>query len=146
MIRNLIKLLSIVIACGIAGPACGLTIVPLFDSSITGNANVVAITNGIYYAIGVLQSNVTDNVTVTIYFVEDESVGLGQSDTYGNDYPYSSFISALRSHAKSVTDTNAISKLPNSSTDPVLGKTIIYLTLPQARLLGLDSSTGPRWI
>jgi hypothetical protein len=142
MTRHLTKLLAVAAACSFVGPACGLTIVPTFDRSITGNANVVAITNGIYYAIRVMQSNITDNVTVRIKFVEDENVGLGQSDTFGNDYIYSSFISALRSHAKSVTDTNALSKLPNSSTDPVVGGTQIYLTLAQARLLGLDSGYG----
>jgi hypothetical protein len=81
MTKHLTKLLAVAVACGIAGSACGLTIVPTFDSSITGNANAVAITNDIYYAIGVLESNITDNVTVTIDFVEDESVGLGENST-----------------------------------------------------------------
>jgi hypothetical protein len=35
-----------------------------------------------------------------------------------------------------------LSKLPNSSTDPVVGGSQIWLTLPQARLLGLDSGYG----
>jgi hypothetical protein len=142
MTRHLTKLLSVITACGIAGPAFSLTIVPTFDSSITGDANAAAIENDIYYAIGVMESNITDNVTVKIRYVEDESVGLGENSTWIGDYSYPAFLSALKRHARSITDTNALSKLPNSTRDPVVGGTQIVLTLPLARLLGLDSGYG----
>jgi hypothetical protein len=141
--KNLLtKLLSVLAAGGIATSAYSLTIIPTYDSSITTAANANAITNAINYAIGVMESNITDNVTVKINFVSDETVGLGQSDTWGDDLAYSDFLVALKSHAKSVTDTNALSNLPNSTTDPVIGGTQIFLTLPQARLLGLDTVYG----
>jgi hypothetical protein len=137
-------LLSAVAACGLVTSAYGLTIIPTFDISITTNANVVGITNAINAAIDVLQSNVVDNVTVNITFVSDESVGLGQSFTLGEDVAYPDFLTALKSHAASSRDTNALSKLPNSPTDPVIGGTQIHLTTAQARMLGLDDSfTGP---
>src|SRR5450631_2260706 len=133
----LIKLLSALAAGSIVTSAYSLTIIPTYDSSITTAANANAITNDINYAIGVMESNLTDNVTVKIKFVDDESVGLGQSDTFGGNYDYLDFINALISHAKSVTDTNALSNLPVSSTDPVIGGSQIYLTTAQARRLGL---------
>jgi hypothetical protein len=138
----LAKLLSVLAAGGIATSAYSLTIIPTYDSSITTSANAAAITNAINYAIGVMQSNITDNVTVKIKFVDDESVGLGESDTWGTDYDYLDFIKALISHAKSVTDTNALNNLPVSSADPVIGGNQIYLTTAQARRLGLDTVYG----
>jgi hypothetical protein len=121
--------------------ANALTIVPTFDSSITSSIYATG-TNAILAAINVLQSNVVNNVTVKITFVEDETTGLGASSTYGYDVSYSSFISALRSHATSTNDFLAISLLPQSSTDPVIGGTKIHVTTPQARLLGLGSYSG----
>lgn len=120
--------------------ARSLTIVPTFDSSITGDANSAAMMAGINHAIQVLQSNVTDNVTVNVTFVADESIGLGQSSTYGAEFSYANFLAALRTHATSLNDTNGLSKLPNSSTDPLIGGAQIHLTTAQARVLGLDSS------
>jgi hypothetical protein len=140
--KTLLKLLSGVAACGIATSAYGLTIIPTFDSSITSDPNGAAMTNAINAAIQVLQTNLVDNVTVNITFKSDESVGLGESSTFGGDYSYASFLAALRSHATSATDTNALNTLPNSATDPVIGGTQIHLTTAQARLLGLGSDTG----
>jgi hypothetical protein len=134
--------LSAVAVFGLATSAYSLTIIPTFDSSITGATNSAAITNAIYAAIRVMQSNIADNVTVNVTFVSDESVGLGQSSTFGGDYNYSDFLSALKSHATSARDTNALSQLPNSPTDPVIGGTQIHLTTAQARLLGLDTYSG----
>jgi len=133
-----IKLLFCAVG-AVAFSAHGLTIIPTFDSSITGDANVVAMTNAITAGIRVLQSNLLDNVTVKITFVADEGIGLGQSSTFGSEYSYADFLAALKSHAASANDTNALSRLPNSSTDPVVGGTNIHLTTAQARLLGLDT-------
>lgn len=143
MKKGLLKLLPAVAACCLATSAYGLTIIPTFDVSITTNANVVGITNAINAAIQVLQSNVVDNVTVNVTFVSDETVGLGQSSTLGEDVAYSDFLTALKSHAADSRDTNALSKLPNSAIDPVIGGTQIHLTTAQARVLGLDPSIAP---
>ena len=126
-----------------ATSAYSLTIVPTFDVSITSSANAHGITNAIKGAIQVLQSNLVDNVTVNVTFVGDESVGLGQSSTFGEDFPYANFLTALKSHSASVRDAIALGKLPNSPTDPVIGGSQIYLTTAQARLLGLDTSILP---
>jgi len=144
MKKSLLKLLSVSAAGALATSAHGLTIIPTFDASILTHPSVVGITNAINAAIQVMQSNVVDNVTVNITFVSNEAVGLGQSQTYGEDFSYPAFLAALKSHATSARDTNALSQLPNTSTDPVIGGTLVHVTTAQARVLGLDTSyMGP---
>jgi hypothetical protein len=140
----LLKIVAAIAACGIATSAYSLTIVPTFDNSILTNDNVVGITNAINGAIQVFQSNLLDNVTVNITFTSDETVGLGQSVTFGDDVNYGDFLTALKSHASSSRDAIAYTLLPNSAVDPVLAGTQIHVTTALARLLGLDNSyTGP---
>jgi hypothetical protein len=139
----LLKLLSCLAAFGIASSAYSLTIVPTFDASITNDPNGSAMTNAIYAAIKVFQTKLTDSGTVKIHFTNDPNVGLGASLTWGNNYTYSAYLSALRSRATSVNDTNGLSKLPNSSTDPLIGGNQIYMTLALARRMGLASGYGP---
>jgi hypothetical protein len=126
----------------IATSGYSLNIIPTFDSSITGAPNSAAIISGINFALQTIQSNIADNVSVNITFVADENIGLGQSLTFGDDYSYADYLAALRSRATSVNDTNALSQLPNSSVDPVIGGSLIHLTTAQARMLGLDSYSG----
>jgi hypothetical protein len=140
--KTFLKFLSGIAVCSLGASAYGLTIIPTFDSSITSDPKSAAMQAAINAAIQVLQSNLVDNVTVNITFKSDESVGLGESSTFGGDYSYASFLAALQSHAASATDTNALSTLPNNATDPVIGGTQIHLTTAQARVLGLGSSTG----
>jgi hypothetical protein len=130
-------------ALGIAASAHGLTIMPTFDSSITGDPNGAAMMTAINAAIQVMQSNIVDNFTVYIQFVNDPNVDLGQSLTYGNSYAYGDYLAALRSLASDANDTNALSKLPKSAPDPVIGGNKIHLTLPLARWMGLAWGTGP---
>jgi hypothetical protein len=137
---SLVKFLSVIVVCSLAVSAHCLTIIPTFDESILTNNNVVGITNAIKGAIQVLESNITDNVTVNITYVSDETVGLGQSATYGDDVAYGDFLTALKSHAASSRDTIAYGRLPDSVVDPVIGGTQIHLTTAQARMLGLDNS------
>lgn len=133
------KFLAGFAALGVAASAYGLTIIPTFDSSITGDPNGAAMMTAINGAISVLQSNLTDNVTVKITFKSDESVGLGESSTFGFNVAYSDFIAALISHAASTRDIIALGKLPSGPNDPVIGGTQIHVTTAQARLLGLSS-------
>src|ERR1017187_367955 len=130
-------------ACGLAISGYSLTIVPTFDVSIMTNANVVGITNAINGAIRVMEANIIDNVTVDVTFASDETVGLGQSATFGEGVAYADFLTALKSHSVSTRDAIALSKLTNSTTDPLIGGATIHLTTPQARLLGLDNSSAP---
>ena len=143
MEKALSKILSTVAVCGLATSAWSLTIVPTFDSSITSDPNSAAMIAGINAAIQDFQTNYTDSLTVRIQFVNDTSISLGQSSTWSSDYTYAGYVAAIRSTATSVNDANALGTLPNSATDPVIGNTNIRLTLPLARLTGLDTGYGP---
>jgi hypothetical protein len=142
MKKALLKILSCIAVFGAAMSACGLTIVPTFTASITNDPNGPAMVAAINAAIQVLQTNLSDNLTVQIQFTNDPGVDLGQSSTWGNNYSYSNFLAALKNSAADVTDTNAISQLTNSTIDPVIGGNKIYLTTPQARRLGLRTTYG----
>jgi hypothetical protein len=143
MQKNLTKVLCAFAICAVATSAHCLTIVPTFDSSITNDPNGPAMEAAINAAITVFQTNYVDNLTVNIKFVSDPTVDLGQNQTWGNEYPYTGFLAALQATATTVNDANALSKLTNSTVDPILGGSSIYLTLAQARMLGLDTQTGP---
>jgi len=129
------KILALAIVLAMASRAYCLNIMPTWDSSITNDPNAAAITNGIMFAIQTFESNITDNLTVKIYFQEMSS-GLGQSDTYYYSVSYSSYLTALKNSATSVNDSNALRQLPNISTDPVVGNSQINLQFPQAHLFG----------
>jgi hypothetical protein len=137
-----IRLLCCGAALGISLAARGVTIVPTWDSSITSDPNVSEITNSIMFAIQTLESNVTDNVTVKIDFVESTSVALGQSATWVIQASYSEYWAALQARATSQNDFNALSQLPNSPVDPILGENQIELALPLARLMGFYPGYG----
>ncbi|NBR85069.1 MAG: hypothetical protein EBS84_08145 [Proteobacteria bacterium] len=135
-------LLSLVLI--LAGTTSGsaLTIVPTYDGSITNAAQAVAITNAINVAIQNLQSNLTDDLTVKILFVSDANIGLGQSSTWFNNWPYSDYLSALQARATSRNDALALSKTPATTTDPLANNSQIHMTLPLGRLLGLTANFG----
>jgi hypothetical protein len=143
MKKTLVKLLSVLAVCVLATSASCLTIVPTFDASITNDPNGPAMKAAINAAIRVLQTNIADNFTVYIHFTNDPSVSLGQSSTWGGDYLYSDYLAALKSSAADANDTNAISQLPNTPTDPLIGGTNLHLTMALARHLGLDTGEGP---
>lgn len=143
MQKRFITLLCTLAVCALGASAYSLTIVPTFDTSITSDPNAVAMEAAINAAISVFQTNYTDNLTAYVKYVSDPTVNLGQSDTWGNLYPYTEFVMALQTRATSVNDANALSHLTNSLVDPLLGGNTIYLTLAHARVLGLDTNIGP---
>ncbi len=121
----------------------GFIIVPTFDSSITNDPNGPAMMAAINAAAQVFHTNISDNFTVFIKYVNDTNVNLAQSSTWAADYSYPEYLAALRSSATSKNDIKAISQLPNSSIDPVIGGTQIHLTMALATHMGLDSGEGP---
>ena len=115
----------------------GLVIIPVWDSTITGDPNAAAIMNTINTAIQVYQTKFRDPVTVTIKFKEVGS-GLGQSSTFFNQTTYANFINALTLDAKTTNDTVAIANLPGGSINPVDGSANIALTTANFRALGFN--------
>ena len=120
---RLLNLLAAMAVLGAAAPAYSLTIVPTFDSSIIGDPNAAAMEAAINAAIQVFESTYTDNVTVQITFVNDSTVGLGENNTYYTSVSYSAFHTALKNKAADAFDTNALSKLPSGTHDPVINGT-----------------------
>lgn len=141
--KKFLILLIAVIAALEAPPLYALTIDPTWDPSITGDPEASAITNGILFAIHTLENDVRDNLTVKIDFVDNTNVDLGENTTWLLSVPYSSYWANLKASATSLDDSNALTQLPNSSNDPVLGESQIELQLPLARLFGFYCTYGP---
>lgn len=120
----------------LAGPAgANITITPTFDSTINNDPNATQIKSAINQAISFYQSNITTPIFVSITYAEMSS-GLGQSSTYINSTSYSSYRSALASHATTTSDASAIASLPVQTNNPVNGTTSITASLPALRALG----------
>ncbi len=119
-----------------------LVIAPTFDSSITSDPNATKIEAAINAAIQVYQTNFSDAVTVKILFKQMTS-GLGQSSTYYDDVPYSSFLSLLQSRATTTNDVIALAHLPSGPTNPVNGHALIRSALASLRMLGFPDTDLP---
>jgi hypothetical protein len=122
---------------GVPAVTAGLTITPIFDSSITGDPNAAAIENTINTAIGIYQSTFSDPITVTIVFSKMSS-GLGQSSTYFANLSYSAYLAALSADATTADDATALAHLPSSSTNPVTGGSTINVKTANLRAVGID--------
>lgn len=109
-----------------ASPSGHLTIIPTFDSTITSDPQAAAIETTIKSAISAYQLNFSDNVTVTITF-EEMGSGLGLSSWYYDNFAYSSYLSALNSHATTADDSTALAHLPSGSANPVNGNSSVIL-------------------
>jgi FG-GAP-like repeat len=118
------------------GQVAGLTINPMFDSTITSDPNAGAIVNTILAAIANVESQFTDPITVTITFKKDLSISLGQSLVAYYNLPYATFINALRADAKTVDDLNAIALLPSASTNPVNDSSTINVKAANLKAVG----------
>ncbi len=114
-----------------ATPALGLVINPVFDSSITGDANSAAIESSINSVISLYQATFADPITVKIYFQEGGGLGSSQWGYYYNNASIA--ITALDLDASSPDDFTAISHLGTN----VFG-TIAY-TSANGRALGLNT-------
>jgi hypothetical protein len=123
--------------------ANALTITPTFDASITNDVNAATIENTINSAIQLYQARFSDPITVTIQFKEISTSGLyGQSQWSYYTLSYSSFRSALASHATTANDTLAMSLLPASSINPVNGGGSIGVKTANMHALGFSGASG----
>jgi hypothetical protein len=120
-----------------------LTIMPTFDSSITGDPNAASIEAVINNAIGYYQSTFTTKtaspINVSILFSE-MSGGLGQSITGDYQVPYSAYITALNAASSgNATDTTALAHLPVGPFNPVNGSANMIVSSANARALGFNT-------
>jgi hypothetical protein len=124
-----------------ANPPPGLTIIPVFDSTITSDPQAEAIESTIKAAIGVYQSNFSDPITISITF-EEMSGGLGESEWSYFTFSYSSFRSALAAEATTADDSTALALLPVQTGNPVNGNSTVNVKTTQAWALGLNPGTS----
>src|SRR5262245_7052213 len=103
--------------------AAGLTIIPVFDDSITQDPNSQAIQAMIFRAIGIYESLFSDPITIQILFRYSDTAPNGDSlaaevlaQSFSTIYTVSwnDFISRLRADATSSNDNEAIASLPGS--------------------------------
>jgi len=111
--------------------SAGLIIIPTF--------NAAAIEATINTAIATIESQFSDPITVYINFYE-MTTGLGQSQTWFANLPYSTFLSALKADARTGDDAVATSLLPSIAGNPVNGQTRINVNLANLRAVGFNTS------
>ena len=127
----------------VTGPAgSGITIIPTFGSSITGDPNAATIEATINAAISVYRQKFSDPITANFTFAE-MTQGLGENDgTYYETVAYSSYLSALTNHAATADDATALAHLPPGPANPVNGNADIDINYALARALGFGAPPG----
>jgi len=126
-----------------------LVITPIFDTTITSDANAATIMSTINAAIAVYESKFSDPITVVIKFQKVGS-GLGQSSTYYGSISYTTYLSALAADATTADDATALATLPVGPNNPVTGDANMDVTTANLRALGfaatppggIDSTVG----
>ncbi|PWU08754.1 MAG: hypothetical protein C5B50_28965 [Verrucomicrobia bacterium] len=127
------------------GPPTHLTIVPTFDSTITSDPNAATIESTINAAIKVYEAAFSDNITVNIKFAEMVNPppgALGGSSTMGFIISYSSYLSALNSHATTANDATALAHLAAGPNNPVNGNANMSVASALVRALGMSGSVS----
>jgi hypothetical protein len=124
-----------------ANPPAGLTILPVFDSTITSDPQATTIESTIRAACAVYQRDFSDPITVSITFKEMNS-GLGESSWSYYTFSYSSFRSALAAAATTADDSTALAHIPVQTDNPVNGSGYINVKTANAWDLGLNSGTS----
>lgn len=120
----------------------GLTINPIFDSSITSDPNAAKIEGTINTAIQNVQSSFSNPITVNIKFQEGSS-GLGSNSTWFSEVSYASLRASLAAAATTPDAQSAVNSLPTSIDNPVNNNAYVYLTDPDARALGYSGAIPP---
>jgi hypothetical protein len=123
--------------------SAGLIINATFDSSITANPNSATIQSMINQAIGVLESQLSDPITVNVLFRYSTTAPdgsplsantIGRSTYAGYNVSWSSFVGALTADAKTANDSAAIASLPASPLSA-----LVVPSSANGRALGLDT-------
>jgi hypothetical protein len=117
----------------------GLLIVPTYDTSITSDPNAGTIETSINAAINAIDSQISNNITVTITFTEMTGSSLGTNSVGESGLAYTTYKTDLATKQPiSPNDAVAIASLPATEV-PVTGGTLqqVQLTNPLRRALGL---------
>jgi hypothetical protein len=127
------------LACALPAQA-NLVITPVFDASITGDANAAAIEGVINAAASFYDNTFTNPITVSIKF--QEGGGLGASSSWVFQPTYQHYINRLIAHSSGdATDTTALANLPHGAVEPVTGGSVVNVRAANLRALGATLST-----
>ena len=124
-----------------ANPPPGLTILPVWDSTITSDPQAATIESTIRAAIAVYQSEFSDPITISITFKEMSS-GLGESSWSYYSFSYSAYRAALVAVATTPDDSTALAHLPVQTDNPVNNNTSLNVKTTLAWVLGLNPGTS----
>ena len=116
----------------------GITILPVWDASITNDPNAATIESTISAACALYQSDFSDPITISVTFQEMNS-GLGQSEEFAYGLSYSSYRAALVAAATTPDDLTALAHLPVQTGNPVNNNTNIFVRSTLAWELGIFS-------
>jgi hypothetical protein len=119
-----------------ATPSRALVIIPIWDATITNDANAATIESTINMAIQFYEARFADPFTTSIQFKEMSS-GLGQSQYVYYTIPYTQFLSALQNDATTTNDTYALAFLPAGPSNPVNGGYNINVHTANLKALGM---------
>ena len=122
----------------------GLVINAIFDTSIVHSNSAAAIENAVSAAISFYEAEITTNVTLNIEFSYGsidgktlEAGALSESDTFVDQYSYSTLEPALEAHDTTIAGA---SLLPTS--DPFAPGDTYYVATAEEQALGLLPSSG----
>lgn len=111
---------------------------PIFDLSITTNANALAITNSIKSAIQVYEQYIANPLCVKILFAKIDGTGFdAKSTTFTNWLPYSTYLADLQANAnKSPNDISALATMPGGPGTGINGITLLILSVANLAAIG----------
>lgn len=111
---------------------------PVFDPSITGDANAATITNSIKAAIQVYEQTIANPLCVTILFstTSDPNV-LGENNAALASISYSQYLADLKANPnKSANDNSALANLPAGLANEINGNTQVTITAANLAAIG----------
>jgi hypothetical protein len=138
----LAPVIAVVMLCSHTPAYAGLTINATFDSSITSQPDAAGIEGAINAGIAVLQADISNPITVNIYFAA-MNTGLGESISslyLGN---YSDYYNAFKAVATSPAQLSALASLGPAPSpggpNPVNGNSGLVITGALGRALGFNT-------
>lgn len=115
-----------------------LVINPMFDPTLTEDADASTITNSVKAAILAYELEFADPICVGIRFTKTSDDTLAESDTSLQTVTYAEYLSALSAHSRSDNDAVALAHLPPGPNNPVNDNLLMDVKTANLRALELD--------
>lgn len=129
--------LTATIASLLIARASALTIIPVWDSSITNDPNAAQVESIINNAINTYETAFSGmNITLKVNVLEDSSIGGANNSPNTYSTTYTAYRAALQSHATTLDDVAVVARL--TPTNPVNYSTNVTLSRANAAALGFS--------